>query len=71
MARYHSWENLVVFMSNRCSRSGLERLTYTSSGSIKSKFDATPSERDLLGHPFLPFSKQVKDTIKWYTHLKD
>ena len=42
-----------------------------SSGSIKSKFDATPSERDLLGHPFLPFEKQVVDTVKWYVHLED
>ena len=38
---------------------------------IPSKFDATPTERDLLGRPFQPYEKQVKDTIKWYVHLKD
>ena len=40
-------------------------------GTITSKFDATPTERDLLGHPFQPYANQVKDTIKWYVHLKD
>ena len=40
-------------------------------GTIPSKLDATPAERDLLGHPFQPYEKQVKDTIKWYVHLKD
>ena len=40
-------------------------------GTIKNHFDATPSERDLLGHPFKSFDEQVKDTIKWYVHLKD
>lgn len=48
-----------------------ERLTIHSSGSFKSKFDATPTERDLLGHPFKPFDEQVKDTVEWYVHLKD
>ncbi|KAL8795378.1 MAG: hypothetical protein Q9195_002119 [Heterodermia aff. obscurata] len=38
---------------------------------IPSKFDATPSERDLLGHPFIPFEKQVTDTVSWFVHLKD
>ena len=38
---------------------------------MKQKFDATPTERDLLGHPFLPFEKQVTDTIRWYLSLKD
>ena len=40
-------------------------------GTIQSKFDSTSTERDLLGHSFLPYTNQVKDTIKWYTHLKD
>ena len=42
-----------------------------SAGTIKSKFDATPSERDLLGHPFRPFTEQIKDTTKWYVGLPD
>lgn len=41
-------------------------LTVDSSGTIKSKFDATPTEHELLG-----YNKQVKDTIEWYVHLKD
>ena len=40
-------------------------------GTIKNKFDATSTERDLLGHPFRPYAAQVKDLIKWYVHLKD
>ncbi|KAM0799445.1 hypothetical protein BDR22DRAFT_890341 [Usnea florida] len=40
-------------------------------GTIKSKFDSKATERDLLGHPFQPYANQVKDTIKWYVHLKD
>lgn len=46
-------------------------LTVDFSGTIVSKFDATPTEHDLLGHPFRPYSQQVKDTVKWYIHLKD
>ncbi|KAL9057864.1 MAG: hypothetical protein Q9162_002094 [Coniocarpon cinnabarinum] len=40
-------------------------------GAIKSKFDATPAEKDLLGHRFIPFEKQVVDTIRYYLHLPD
>ncbi|KAL8717156.1 MAG: hypothetical protein Q9225_005575 [Loekoesia sp. 1 TL-2023] len=40
-------------------------------GTIKSKLDVTSAERDLLGHPFQPYEKQVKDTIKWFVHLSD
>ena len=40
-------------------------------GTIPVKFDSTSTERDLLGHPFLPYTNQVKDTIKWYSNLKD
>ena len=47
------------------------RLIVESLGTIPSKFDATPTERDLLGHPFQPYEQQVKDTIRWYVHLKD
>lgn len=41
------------------------------SGTIRSKLDATYTERDLLGHPFLPYRKQVTDIIKWFLHLPD
>ncbi|KAL8831102.1 MAG: hypothetical protein Q9191_001051 [Dirinaria sp. TL-2023a] len=34
-------------------------------------FDATPTERDLLGHPFRSFEEQVTETIKWYVGLSD
>lgn len=40
-------------------------------GTIKNHFDATPSERDLLGHPFKSYDEQVTDTIRWVVHLKD
>jgi len=40
-------------------------------GTITHKFDATATERELLGHPFRPYEEMVTDTIKWYVHLKD
>ena len=38
---------------------------------IQSKFDVTSAERDLLGHPFQPYEKQVRDTVGWFVHLSD
>lgn len=40
-------------------------------GTIPGKFDATPTERDLLDHAFKSYDEQVTDTIRWYVHLKD
>lgn len=40
-------------------------------GTIPGKFDATPTERDLLGRTFKSYDEQVTDTIRWYVHLKD
>ena len=46
-------------------------LTRSLPDTLQIKFDATPTERELLGHPFQPFEKQVTDTIKWYVSLSD
>lgn len=43
----------------------------TFSGTLESKFDTTPAEHELLGHPFQAYTNQVRDTIKWYVHLQD
>ena len=48
-----------------------KKLTSGDKGVIPNKFDTTPSERELLGHPFIPFEKQVTDTIRWFVHLRD
>lgn len=46
-------------------------LTLAGTGTITHKFDATPAERELLGHPFRSYEEMVTDTVKWYVHLKD
>ena len=59
------------FIGFQADSQGYEGLTVDALGTIKSNFDATPTERDLLGHPFKPYEEQVKDTIKWYLSLGD
>lgn len=40
-------------------------------GTIEAKFDASSTERELLGHPFRAYEEQVVDTVRWYVHLDD
>lgn len=40
-------------------------------GTIKSKYDATPTERELLGRAFASFERQVVDSVSWIVGLPD
>ncbi|MCJ1371108.1 hypothetical protein MMC20_002323 [Loxospora ochrophaea] len=40
-------------------------------GTIKTKMDATPAEKELLGRPFQTYEQMVLDTIAWYKDLPE